>query len=76
MIYTGSLFKQLVFYVFSSSSSCSGFGFLDFFDSSTFLQRFGNDPLKLAVRTTKLIGCPFFNGIHCFGIYAQNETFS
>ena len=45
-------------------------------DSSTFLQRFGNDPLKLAVRTTKLIGCPFFNGIHCFGIYAQNETFS
>ena len=29
MIYTGSLFKRLVFYVFSSSS-CSGFGFLDF----------------------------------------------
>ena len=39
-------------------------------------QGLGNDPLKLAVRTTKLIGCPFFNGIHCFGIYAQNETFS
>ena len=73
MIYTGSLFKRLVciflFFLFR-------FWILGFFDSSTFLQRFGNDPLKLAVCATKLIGCPFFNGIHCFGIYAQNETFS
>ena len=37
-------------------------------------QRFGNNPLKLSVGTAKLIGCPFFDGIHCLGIYTQNKT--
>ena len=47
-------------------------GFL--FQPAALSQRFCNNPLKLSVCTAKLIGCPFFNGIHCLGIYTQNKT--
>lgn len=45
-----------------------------FLHPPTLPQSLSNNPLKLSVSAAKLIGCPFFNGIHCLGIYTQNKT--
>lgn len=46
-----------------------------FFQPAALPQRFGNNPLKLPVGTTKLIGCPFLDSLHCIRIQSQDETF-
>ena len=66
-------------FLYLSGSGCCIFLLLhttfSFFQPAAFPQRFGNNPLKLPVGTTKLIGCPFLDSLHCIRIQSQDETF-